>query len=218
MEEEMNKELVLKRIGAAYLIPVVVMDDPQRSADAAKALAAGGVDIMEITLRTEAGLDSIEKAAKARPDMVIGAGTVLSLEQCGEAIARGAQFIVSPGYDPGIVTYCLENGTAIFPGCVTPTEITEALRAGLDTVKFFPANVYGGTKAIKALAGPFPHVKFIPTGGIDLSNLEEFIIPQVFAIGGAWLCDRKAVNSGEYGKITSISIQSRDLVKKIRTW
>jgi 2-dehydro-3-deoxyphosphogluconate aldolase/(4S)-4-hydroxy-2-oxoglutarate aldolase len=214
----MNKELVLKRIGDTYLIPVVVMDDAERSPDTAKALAAGGVDIMEITLRTEAGLAAIEKTAKACPDMVVGAGTVLNLEQCGEALKRGAQFVVSPGYDPAIVEYCQEHNTAVFPGCVTPTEITAALKAGLNTVKFFPANVYGGSKAIKALAGPFPHVTFIPTGGVDLSNLAECIIPQVFAIGGGWLCDRKAINSGDYEKITSISSQSRDLVKKIRTW
>jgi 2-dehydro-3-deoxyphosphogluconate aldolase/(4S)-4-hydroxy-2-oxoglutarate aldolase len=173
---------------------------------------------MEITLRTGAGLAAIEKAGRACPDMVIGAGTVLSLEKCGEAIARGAQFIVSPGYDPVIVEYCLKNGTAVFPGCVTPTEITTALNAGLDTIKFFPANVYGGIKAIKALAGPFPKLKFIPTGGIDLSNLAEFIVPQVHAIGGGWLCDRKAVNAGDYDVITSTCVQSRDMVKKIRTW
>jgi 2-dehydro-3-deoxyphosphogluconate aldolase/(4S)-4-hydroxy-2-oxoglutarate aldolase len=173
---------------------------------------------MEITLRTEAGLASIEKAAEACPDMIIGAGTVLDLEQCGEALARGARFIVSPGYDSAIVEYCLEHNTAVFPGCVTPTEITVALKAGLDTVKFFPANVYGGSRAIKALAGPFPNAKFIPTGGVDLSNIEEYIIPQVFAIGGGWLCGRKAINSGDYGKITGISSQSMDLVKKIRTW
>jgi 2-dehydro-3-deoxyphosphogluconate aldolase/(4S)-4-hydroxy-2-oxoglutarate aldolase len=141
----MNKDLVLKRIGDTYLIPVVVMDDAERSPDTAKALAAGGVDIMEITLRTEAGLASIEKTAGACPDMVVGAGTVLDLEQCREALARGAQFIVSPGYDPDIVEYCLEHNTAVFPGCVTPTEITAALKAGLNTVKFFPANVYGGS-------------------------------------------------------------------------
>jgi 2-dehydro-3-deoxyphosphogluconate aldolase/(4S)-4-hydroxy-2-oxoglutarate aldolase len=214
----MNKDLVLKRIGDTYLIPVVVMDDAERSADTAKALAAGGVDIMEITLRTEAGLASIEKAARACPDMVVGAGTVLDLEQCREALERGAQFIVSPGYDPASVEYCLENNTAVFPGCVTPTEITAALKAGLNTVKFFPANVYGGSKAIKALAGPFSQLTFIPTGGVDLSNLADFIIPQVFAVGGGWLCDRKAINAGDYGKITGISAQSRELVKKIRTW
>jgi 2-dehydro-3-deoxyphosphogluconate aldolase/(4S)-4-hydroxy-2-oxoglutarate aldolase len=211
-------EQVLKRIGDTYLVPVVVMDDAERTVDTAKALAAGGVDIMEITLRTKAGLDAIEKANGACPDMVIGAGTVLSLEKCKNAIGRGARFIVSPGYDPVIVEYCLKNGIAVFPGCVTPTEITAALNAGLDTLKFFPANVYGGTGAIKALAGPFPGVKFIPTGGIDLSNLAEFIVPQVHAAGGGWLCDRKAVNEGNNGAITNVCVQSRELVKKIRTW
>jgi 2-dehydro-3-deoxyphosphogluconate aldolase/(4S)-4-hydroxy-2-oxoglutarate aldolase len=209
---------VLTRIGDTYLVPVVVMDDVRRAADTAKALAAGGVDIMEITLRTGAGLEAIEKAGRACPDMVIGAGTVLSLAQCKEAIGRGARFVVSPGYDPVIVEYCLTKGIAVFPGCVTPTEIMAALNAGLDTLKFFPANIYGGIGAIKALAGPFPGVKFIPTGGVDLSNLAEFIVPQVHAAGGGWLCDRRAVNEGNYDAITGVCVQSRDLVKKIRTW
>jgi 2-dehydro-3-deoxyphosphogluconate aldolase/(4S)-4-hydroxy-2-oxoglutarate aldolase len=218
MGELMEKAQVLERIGHTCLMPVVVIDNENQAADTAKALAAGGVDIMEITLRTEAGLVAIEKAGRACPDMVIGAGTVLGLEKCREAIARGAQFIVSPGYDPVIVEYCLKNGIVVFPGCVTPTEITTALNTGLDIVKFFPANVYGGVKAIKALAGPFPKLKFIPTGGVDLSNLVEFIVPQVHAIGGGWLCDRRAINVGDYDAITGACIQSRDLIKKIRIW
>ncbi|MDR1507134.1 MAG: bifunctional 4-hydroxy-2-oxoglutarate aldolase/2-dehydro-3-deoxy-phosphogluconate aldolase [Treponema sp.] len=204
------------RIGSSYLIPVVVMDDAGRAGDTAGALLAGGVDIMEITLRTEAGLAAIEKAAKAHPDMLVGGGTILSLEQCREAVSRGAAFIVSPGYDPEIVDYCQKNSVAVFPGCVTPTEITLALKAGVDVIKFFPANVYGGVKALKALAGPFPRLRFIPTGGVDLSNLEEFVIPQVFAVGGGWLCDRKAVNAGNYGEITGTCAKSVEIVKKTR--
>lgn len=208
---------VKERLGITRLIPVVVMDDAGRAEDTAGALLAGGIDVMEITLRTEAGLASIEKVLKAYPKILAGAGTVLSLEKCKEAVSRGAAFIVSPGYDPEIVEFCLQNKVEVFPGCVTPTEITGALKAGLEVLKFFPANVYGGIKAIKALSGPFPMIKFIPTGGVDLSNLADFLIPQVFAVGGGWLCDRKAVNAGNYGEITRICAQSVDLVKKAQT-
>jgi 2-dehydro-3-deoxyphosphogluconate aldolase/(4S)-4-hydroxy-2-oxoglutarate aldolase len=214
----MTKVTIKERIGSTYLIPVVVLDDAARAVDTAKALAAGGVDSMEITLRTAAGLDAIEAVAAHCPDTVVGGGTVLSLKQCREAISRGAVFIVSPGYDPAIVEYCLKNDTAVFPGCVTPTEITMALLAGLDTVKFFPAAVDGGIKAIKALGGPFPQIKFIPSGGIDLDNLAEYITPQVLAVGGGWLCDPRAVNAGDYGSITGICSRSVELVKQRRNW
>jgi 2-dehydro-3-deoxyphosphogluconate aldolase/(4S)-4-hydroxy-2-oxoglutarate aldolase len=205
---------VRERIGAAYLVPVTVMDDAARAVDAAKAIAAGGLDVMEITLRTGAGLPSIEAVAKNCPGIVVGAGTVLSLDACRQAMAAGAAFIVSPGFDPGIVEYCLKNGVAVFPGCVTPTEITAAMKAGLEVVKFFPANVYGGAKAIKALAGPFPNIRFVPTGGVDLSNLADFVMPQVFAVGGGWLCDRKAVNAGDYASITEACVRSAAIVQK----
>jgi 2-dehydro-3-deoxyphosphogluconate aldolase/(4S)-4-hydroxy-2-oxoglutarate aldolase len=210
MGEIMN---VKERIARCYLVPVVVMDDAGRAVETAKALLSGGVDIMEITLRTAAGLESIEKVSSACPDILVGGGTVLSLEQCKEAVSRGAHFIVSPGYDRDIVDHCLENSIPVFPGCVTPTEITTAMKAGLDILKFFPANIYGGVKAIKALAGPFPKIKFIPTGGVDLSNLGDFIVPQVFAVGGGWLCDRKEINAGNYAAITEAARKSRELVK-----
>jgi 2-dehydro-3-deoxyphosphogluconate aldolase/(4S)-4-hydroxy-2-oxoglutarate aldolase len=171
---------------------------------------------MEITLRTQAGLDSIELAAHNCPGVLVGGGTVLSLSACKEAVKRGAAFIVSPGFDPAIVEYCLQNNIAVFPGCVTPTEITMALKAGLDVLKFFPANIYGGIKAIKALTGPFPQVRFVPTGGVDMSNLAEYIVPQVFAVGGGWLCDRKAVNGGDYDSITRICGESVKIVKEHR--
>jgi 2-dehydro-3-deoxyphosphogluconate aldolase/(4S)-4-hydroxy-2-oxoglutarate aldolase len=207
---------VREKIEAAYLIPVTVIDDAARAVDTAHALAAGGVDIMEITLRTGAGLPSIEAVAKNCPGILAGAGTVLSLEACREAVARGAAFVVSPGFDPEIVAYCRENDVVVFPGCVTPTEISAAMKAGLDVVKFFPANVYGGVKAIKALAGPFPRMRFVPTGGVDLSNLADFVIPQVFAVGGGWLCDRKAINAGDYEAITKTCAESVEIVKAKR--
>lgn len=205
---------VLEQIEKDYLIPVTVIDDAERAFDAAKAIMAGGLNVMEITLRTGAALDAIENAVKA--GLYAGAGTVLSLDQCREAVSRGASFIVSPGYDPEIVEYCQKTNVIVFPGCVTPTEITGAIKAGVGIVKFFPASVYGGGKAIKALSGPFPHVRFIPTGGIDSDNLKEFIMPQVFAIGGGWLCDRKALNSGDYEGITRTCVKSLELASGLR--
>jgi 2-dehydro-3-deoxyphosphogluconate aldolase/(4S)-4-hydroxy-2-oxoglutarate aldolase len=207
---------VQDQLEKAFLIPVVVMDDAARAADTAKALVAGGIKVMEITLRTEAGLDSIERAAKACPDLLVGGGTVLSLEQCRQAVSRGATFIVSPGFDPEIVDHCQKNKVPVFPGCVTPTEITTAMKAGITVIKFFPANIYGGVKAIKALSGPFPHLKFVPTGGIDLNNLAEYVVPQVFAVGGGWLCERKTINAGNYEEITQVCIKSLEVVKKLR--
>ena len=207
---------ISERIAGTYLIPVVVIDDADKTADTAHALAAGGVNVMEITLRTEAGLKAIENAAKSAADVIVGAGTVLSLDKCKEAVSRGAGFIVSPGFDHEIVEYCLKNNVPVFPGCVTPTEITAAYKMGLEVLKFFPANVYGGISAIKALSGPFPGIKFIPTGGVDNTNLAEFVIPQVFAVGGGWLCDRKHINSGDFGAITAACAAAVKIVSQIR--
>jgi len=194
------------------LVPVVVMDDASNAISTANALLQGGVNVMEITMRTAAGMESIRLVAEACPDMLVGAGTILTMDQCQQSIENGAKFIVSPGYDPEIVDYCRVKGIEICPGCVTPTEITAALKNGLKVLKFFPANIYGGLKAMKALSGPFGGIQFIPTGGIDLSNLAEFINPVVFAIGGAWLCSREAINSGEFEKITEACSKSVDIL------
>jgi Entner-Doudoroff aldolase len=209
-----NSDKVKEKISAVGLVPVVVIDDLDRTLDAAKALLDGGVPIMEITLRTPPGLDAIERVAAACPEILLGGGTVLNMDQCKAAIDKGASFIVSPGFDEELVEYCLKQDIAVFPGCVTPTEINAALKMGLTTVKFFPANVYGGVKAIKALSGPFPMMRFVPTGGVDLGNLAEYIIPQTAAVGGGWLCDRKALNSKDYPSITKACAASVEIVKK----
>jgi len=208
--------MLKEKVTETYLIPVVVIDDAAKAGDTAKALITGGVNIMEITLRTEAGLQAIENAKLACPDLIVGAGTVLSLDKCKEAISRGAGFVVSPGFDPVIVDYCQKNNVPIFPGCVTPTEITAAINSGVDVVKFFPAQVYGGIAAIKAISAPFGKVKFIPTGGVDNSNLAQYVIPQVFAVGGAWLCDRKHINSGDFQAITAACQTAVKIVKENR--
>jgi len=209
----MTNDDVKKRIEEIGLVPVVVIDDAADAVHTANALKAGGVPVMEITLRTEAGLDAIAAASVKAPDVLVGAGTVLSLEHAQEAVARGAKFVVSPGFDRGIVLWCLEQGVAVFPGCVTPTEITMAVSLGLDTLKFFPANIYGGVKAIKALSGPFPDVRFVPTGGIDLSNLSDYRIPQVLAVGGGWLCPREDIREKRFNAITEICAESVSKLK-----
>ena len=205
-----------EKITECYLIPVVVIDDASKAGDTGRALIEGGVNVMEITLRTDAGLKAIENASKACPDLIVGAGTVLTLDKCKAAISAGSSFIVSPGYDPVIVDYCIKNNMPVFPGCVTPTEITTAMNSGLQIVKFFPAQVYGGIDAIKAISAPFSGMKFIPTGGVDNSNLAKYVIPQVFAVGGGWLCDRKHINSGDYKAITETCQTAVKIVKQTR--
>lgn len=207
---------VIERIGKTRLVPVCVIEDAATAIPAARAMLQGGVDIMEITLRTSAGLDAIERVANGCPETLVGAGTVLSLDSCKRAIASGAQFVVSPGFDPIIVSYCIEQNVVVLPGCVTPTEITAALNAGLGAVKFFPASVYGGVRAIKALAAPFSGMKFVPTGGVDAKNLAEYLVPEVLAVGGGWLCDKVALHNGEYAKIAAVCADSVQIVSEAR--
>ena len=196
---------VLERIGKTGLVPVAVLDNVEDAVPAAQALLAAGLDIMEITLRTDAGIAAIRAVSEQVPGMLVGAGTVLSLEKCQESVAAGAKFIVSPGYDPIIVSWCLAGNIPITPGCVTPTEITTALNAGLKTVKFFPANIYGGVKACAGLYAPFKSagLSFIPTGGISNDNLSEYADKSfILAVGGGWLCDPVHVNSHDFASIT----------------
>ena len=170
------------------LVPVVVIKDVNETEKTLSALRAGGVNCAEITFRTACAAEAISLAVKLFPDMNIGAGTVINGQQCVEALNAGAKFIVSPGLSEEVVGICAANGVDYFPGCVTPTEIMQALELGITTVKFFPANVYGGLKALKALSGPFPQVKFIPTGGVDLTNLKEFLeFDKIFAVGGSFM-------------------------------
>ena len=168
-------------------IPVVVIKDLSETDKILTALNNYGIHTAEITFRTACAAEAIAYACKHYPDMAIGAGTVINAEQCEAALAAGAQFIVSPGLSPAVAKICNERGIPYFPGCVTPTEIMAALELGITTVKFFPANVYGGLKAMKALAGPFPQIKFIPTGGIDASNLDEYLAwDKIAAVGGSF--------------------------------
>lgn len=168
-------------------IPVVVIKEMAETDKILTALKNNGINCAEITFRTACAAEAIEYACKNYPDMSIGAGTVINAEQCEQALKAGAQFIVSPGLSVAVAKICNERGIPYYPGCVTPTEIMAALELGITTVKFFPANVYGGLKAMKALAAPFPQIKFIPTGGVDRSNIDEFLAwDKIAAIGGSF--------------------------------
>ena len=169
------------------LIPVVVIKELSETDKILTALKNNGINCAEITFRTACAKEAIEYACKKYPEMSIGAGTVINAEQCNAALEAGAQFIVSPGLSVAVAKNCNEKNIPYYPGCVTPTEIMQALELGITTVKFFPANVYGGLKALKALSAPFPQVKFIPTGGVDRSNIDEFLaFDKIAAIGGSF--------------------------------
>lgn len=168
-------------------IPVVVIKELSETDKILTALKNNDINCAEITFRTACAKEAIAYAVKNYPDMEIGAGTVINTEQCEAALAAGATFIVSPGLSPAVAKLCNERNIPYYPGCVTPTEIMAALELGITTVKFFPANIYGGLKALKALSAPFPQVKFIPTGGVDRNNIDEFLaFDKVAAIGGSF--------------------------------
>lgn len=170
------------------VIPVVVIKDVKDTVPTLKALKDGGINCAEITFRTACAAEAISLAVKEFPDMNVGAGTIINLDQAKSALKAGAKFLVSPGLNVEVAKYAKKKGVAYYPSCVTPTEIMSALELGIDVIKFFPANVYGGLKALKALSGPFPQVKFIPTGGVDLTNLAEFLeFDKIYAVGGSFM-------------------------------
>lgn len=198
-------------------VPVVVINKVEDAVPTAKALLKGGINFMEITFRTACAEEAIKAVAESVEDMIVGAGTVLNLNQAQEAVEAGAKFIVSPGISDEVVTWCLNNRIPVLPGAVTPTEIMHALDLGLNTVKFFPANVYGGLKAIKALGAPFGAVKFLPTGGVNLDNLGEFIQDsKILAVGGSFTCTGKDIDSGNFDRISEISKQTTEIISNAR--
>ena len=200
----------MERFANSIVVPVVVLDKAEDAVPTARAMLAGGIDTMEITFRTACAPEAIRAVAENCPEVLVGAGTVLNLEQCKLALEMGAKFIVSPGFSEEVVGYCVEHGVAVAPGCVTPTEIMSAMKYGLKMVKFFPANVYGGLSAIKSLAGPFGGVKFIPTGGVNAQNLAEFISsPYIHAVGGSWICPKADIAAGNFDKITALCKEAR---------
>ena len=198
-------------------MPVVVLEDERDALPLAKALVEGGLPVAEVTFRTAAAEASIKKMCEAYPDMVVGAGTVLNIEQVEKAVAAGAKFIVSPGYDEEIVNYCLEKDIPIYPGTVTPSDLSKAVKKGLSVVKFFPAEQYGGVNTIKALAAPFTTVKFMPTGGVNAKNLKDYLsCNKIVACGGSWMVKGDLIKAQEFEKIKELTREAVALVKEIR--
>ena len=199
------------------VVPVVVLDEVKDAVPLAKALVEGGLPCAEVTFRTEAAAESIKVMTQAYPEMLVGAGTVLTTEQVDEAVAAGAKFIVSPGFDPEVVDYCLAKNIPILPGCVTPSEVAQAVKRGLKVVKFFPAEPAGGISMIKAMAAPYTGLKFMPTGGINAKNLEEYLsCDKIVCCGGSWMVKGELVKNGEFDKIRQLTEEARRLVDSIR--
>lgn len=207
---KLAKEACMKRIQRCGVVPVATIDEAEKAAPLAEAMLAGGIDVIEVTFRTDAAPDAIRLISRDCPDMLIGAGTVTSVEQCVQAVERGANFIVCPGFDEVVVSWCAEREIPVLPGCVTPSEILAAQRLGVEVLKFFPADICGGAAAMKALSGPFPHVRFIPTSGVNINNAADYIrCPFIYAVGGSWVCPRDAIRNGDFERITALCAETR---------
>ena len=211
MTEMMKK---LQKIG---IVPVVVLDREEDALPLAECLVKGGLPCAEVTFRTAAAEESIRRMVKAFPDMIVGAGTVLTTEQADRAIGAGAKFVVSPGLNPKVTEYVLNKGVPMTPGVCTPTEIEAALQFGLDVVKFFPAEPSGGLKMIKALAAPYVGLNFMPTGGISAANVRDYLAyDRIVACGGSWMVSGKLVKEGKFDEIEQLVREAADIVKEIR--
>ena len=197
---------VLEKIGELGIVPVIKIDDSKDALPLGKALVEGDLPIAEITFRTTAAEESIKTLANELPDMLVGAGTVLTIEQAKKAIAAGARFIVSPGFNSKIVDYCLENNIVVTPGVNSPTQVELALEKGLEIVKFFPAEASGGLAFLKAISAPYSDIKFIPTGGVSPINLLSYLShPSVYACGGSWMVKSDFISSGNFQQITVLA-------------
>lgn len=208
---------ILEKIGELGIVPVVVLDDAKDAEPLAEALIAGGLPCAEVTFRTAAAEESIRIMSEKFPEMLIGAGTVLTTEQVDRAVSAGAKFIVSPGLNPKIVAYCVDKGIPITPGTSNASDIEAALEFGLDVVKFFPAEPAGGLKMIKALAAPYVGVKFMPTGGINAENVKAYLAyDRILACGGSWMVKGELVKNGEFDKIREMTAEAVEIVKESR--
>lgn len=206
---------LLEKIGQLGVVPVVVLDEPEDSIPLAQALCDGGLPCAEITFRTAAAEKSIQIMSEKFPEMLIGAGTVLTTEQVDHAISAGAKFIVSPGMNPRIVQHCWQKGIPVIPGCSTPSEIEQAIENGLDVVKFFPAEQAGGLSYIKAIAAPYVGMKFLPTGGINAKNLSSYLnYDRVLACGGSWMVKKDLIKNGDFKEITKLTKEAVKIAKE----
>lgn len=209
-----SMEEQFKEVG---VVPVVVLNDAKDALPLAEALVEGGLPCAEVTFRTDAAEESIRLMAEKYPDMLVGAGTVLTIDQVDRAVGAGAKFIVSPGFDPEIVDYCLGKDIPVFPGCITPSEVAQAVKRGLKVVKFFPAEQAGGVAMIKAMAAPYTMVKFMPTGGISTKNLRSYLeCDKILCCGGSWMVKGDLIKAGEFDKIREMTKEAVALAAEIR--
>jgi len=208
---------VLATLGDLGVVPVVAIQRAEDAGALGRALLAGGLPCAEITFRTDAAEEAIRRISSGLPDIVLGAGTVLTIDQAERAVSAGAQFIVSPGFNQKVVDWCLQNEIPVTPGVATPTEIDMALDKGLDILKFFPAEALGGLRMLKAIAAPYVGVKFIPTGGINLDNLADYLAhPSVHCCGGSWLVKASLISAGKFDEITQLARDAVSLVHQVR--
>ena len=209
---------ISEKISAIGVVPVIKLNNPERdAAPLAKALCEGGVPVAEVTFRAAGAAKAIRLMSEAQPDMLVGAGTVLTTAQVNEAIEAGAKFIVTPGLDIEIVKYCQEKGIEIYAGCTTPTDYHAAYKLGLEVLKFFPAEQSGGLAKIKAMSAPFPMFKVMPTGGISLKNLGEYVsCPVIAACGGSYMVTADLIDNGKWDEITELCEKSVQIVKEAR--
>lgn len=204
--EKIRMKDLAERFHEVGVVPVVVLEDAKDAVPLAQALVEGGLPCAEVTFRTAAAEESIRLMAEKFPEMLVGAGTVLTTEQVDAAVKAGAKFIVSPGFDPEIVDYCLKKEIPVLPGCISPSEVAQAVKRGLKTVKFFPAEQAGGVAMIKAMAAPYTGIKFMPTGGINAKNLEDYLsFDKIICCGGSWMVKGDLVAAGEFDKITELT-------------
>ena len=210
MYDEIKEKL--RRVG---IIPVVVLEDAKDAKPLGEALMKGGLPAAEVTFRTEAAEESIRILSKEFPDMLVGAGTVLTTEQADRAMAAGAKFIVAPGFNPTVVKHCMEKGYPVTPGVQTPGEMEQAMEMGLDFVKFFPAEPAGGLKMIKAVAAPYVGLKFMPTGGINKDNVRDYLAyDRIVACGGTWMVKGDLIKAGDFEKIEELTREAAEIVKE----
>lgn len=208
---------IIEKLEEMLVVPVVVLDDVKDAEKLADALVKGGLPCAEVTFRTEAAEKSIRIMTNKYKEMLVGAGTVLTTEQVDRAFAAGARFIVSPGFDSEIVDYCIEKKIPVLPGVVTPSEAAQAVKRGLKVVKFFPAEQFGGLSTIKALAAPYTMLRFMPTGGVSVKNLTDYLsCDKVVCCGGSWMVKGDMIKAGEFDKITGITKEAVELAKSIR--
>ena len=208
---------VLEQFQKIGIIPVVVLDDAKDAEPLGRALMEGGLPCAEVTFRTAAAEEAIRIMSEKFPDMLVGAGTVLTTEQVDRAVAAGAKFIVSPGINPKVVEYCVKKNIPITPGTCNPSNVETALEFGLEVVKFFPAEQAGGLNYIKAIAAPYTWVKFMPTGGINATNVREYLkYNRIIACGGSWMVKGDLIKAGDFEKIKELTAEAAAIVKEIR--